>query len=175
MSGYFLTSHRLGFRPWNADDLPLARALWGDAEVTRYIGGPFDETWITERLTTEMDSANRLGVQYWPIFLLESGAHVGCCGLATWPYSKVEGALQLGVHLRPAFWRMGLAAEASEAAINLAFETLRVPVLMAGHHPENLASGRLLKRLGFSYVEDVFYPPTGLMHPSWRLDRVGGR
>ncbi len=36
---YFLTSARLGFRQWTAADLPLAVALWQDAEVTRYLGG----------------------------------------------------------------------------------------------------------------------------------------
>jgi len=121
-----------------------------------------------------MATAASLGIQYWPIFLRATGVHVGCCGLTTWPYSQVDGALQLGIHLRPEFWKQGLALEASEAAMHHAFGALQVPVLMAGHHPENLPSRHLLARLGFHYVEDVYYPPTGLMHPSWRCDNAAG-
>ncbi len=169
MLSCFPQSSRLGFRAWTPDDLPLARALWGDPQVTRFIGGPFGEEWIVERLAVEMTTQREHGMQYWPIFLLDTGAHVGCCGLTSWPYSRVEGALQLGVHLRPEHWNKGLAREASEAAMRYAFDLLHVAVLMAGHHPENQASHHLLRRLGFSYDQDVFYPPTGLQHPSYRL------
>jgi ribosomal-protein-alanine N-acetyltransferase len=41
MNYYFLKTSRLGFRQWSIADLPLAMALWGDPEVTRFIGGPF--------------------------------------------------------------------------------------------------------------------------------------
>jgi hypothetical protein len=29
----------------------------------------------------------------------------------------------------------------------------------------------LLVRLGFRYFKDEYYPPTGSMHPSYRLER----
>ena len=72
-SQYFLKSDRLGFRCWIAGDLPLAQAIWGDPEVTRFVGGPFSNEQVQERLEREMASMERHGVQYWPIFLLESG------------------------------------------------------------------------------------------------------
>jgi hypothetical protein len=45
-----------------------------------------------------------------------------------------------------------------------------VRALFAGHNPANQASRELLARLGFRYTHDELYPPTGLMHPSYRLD-----
>jgi RimJ/RimL family protein N-acetyltransferase len=47
---YFLKSERLGFRYWTEQDFPLARALWGDIEVTRYFGGPFSDDEVRVRL-----------------------------------------------------------------------------------------------------------------------------
>jgi RimJ/RimL family protein N-acetyltransferase len=47
---YFLRTQRLGFRTWTEADLDLAFGLWGDAEVTRLIGGPFSEERIQQRL-----------------------------------------------------------------------------------------------------------------------------
>lgn len=47
---YFLRTARLGFRCWIPDDVSLARQLWGDADVTRFFGGPFSNKAIGERM-----------------------------------------------------------------------------------------------------------------------------
>jgi len=51
---YFLKSARLGFRCWTAEDLSLARGLWGDSEVAAYLGGPFTSEMVRARLAKEM-------------------------------------------------------------------------------------------------------------------------
>jgi RimJ/RimL family protein N-acetyltransferase len=163
---YFLATSRLGFRPWRDDDLPLAAALWGDPEVTRYIGGPLSPAAAAERLRAEMATEAVAGIQYWPIFQLRDAAHVGCCGLR--PYR--DRVPELGVHIRPAFWRRGFALEAARAVIEHAFGALGAAALFGGHNPDNDASRALLEKLGFRYTHDELYPPTGLMHPSYILE-----
>ncbi|HXY46756.1 MAG TPA: GNAT family N-acetyltransferase [Thermoplasmata archaeon] len=165
---YFLLTERLGFRCWSLADLPLARSLWGDARVTRLIGGPFSPEAIQDRLGREIETMRLHGVQYWPLFFLPTGEFVGAAGLR--PDDGEPRIYELGVHLRPAFWGQGLAAEAGGAVIRYAFERLQARGLVAGHHPENAASGRVLEKLGFRRVGLKFYPPTGLDHPSYRLD-----
>jgi len=64
---YFLKSERLGFRWWAKEDLPLARELWGDLEVTKFFGGPFAEEEIARRLQGELERAGQHKCQYWPI------------------------------------------------------------------------------------------------------------
>jgi len=164
---YFLTSARLGFRCWGNGDLHLARELWGDPEVTALIGGPFTEEMVRARLVEEISQMHGCGVQYWPIFLLDGGQHVGCAGLR--PYRSERRVYELGVHLRRAFWRQGLAKEAAQACIDHAFGVLGAEALFAGHHPANEASRQLLLQLGFVHTHDELYPPTGLMHPSYWL------
>ncbi|MBZ0288075.1 MAG: GNAT family N-acetyltransferase [Anaerolineae bacterium] len=166
----FLQSERLGFRTWSADDGELAWGLWGDAEVTRLIGGPFSEAQVQGRLLKEIATQAEHGIQYWPIFLLLTGEHVGCCGLR--PYEPDDRIYELGFHLRKAFWGQGYAAEAARAVIDYAFEVLDARGLFAGHNPANDASRQLLLKLGFQYTHDAFYPPTGRMHPSYRLTRT---
>jgi [ribosomal protein S5]-alanine N-acetyltransferase len=169
-NSYFLKTARLGFRSWSAEDLLLAASLWGDAEVTRLIGGPFTQEQITERLDREISSTNACRIQYWPLFLLSSGEFAGCGGLR--PYNLPEGILELGFHLRPVFWRQGLAEEAARAVIAYAFETLGANAVFAGHHPQNQASRKLLEKLGFGFTHEELYPPTGLHHPSYLLRRT---
>ncbi len=78
---FFLESARLKFRHWTEDDLPLAISLWGDPEVSFYLGGVLDEEQCRAKLRTELDRQERFGVQYWPVFERVTGEFVGASGL----------------------------------------------------------------------------------------------
>jgi RimJ/RimL family protein N-acetyltransferase len=165
---YFLKTPHLGFRPWCQDDFPLALALWGDIRVARFIGGPFSEKQVQERLTREIATMQVHGIQYWPVFLLADGDFVGCCGLR--PFRPEEKICELGFHLRPSYWGKGFAVEAAQAVIKHAYESLGAKELFAGHHPENLASRRVLEELGFRFTHEELYAPTGKMHSCYLLN-----
>ena len=164
---FHITTKRIGFSKWSPDDLSLAKQLWGNPNVTKYIcaSGIFSQEDIEARLAKEMENDRTYGMQYWPIFELASGELIGCCGLR--PYN--ETMYEIGFHLRPDFWRQGYAVEAATAAINYAFTELRADGLFAGHNPKNIASKHVLGKLGFQYIRDEFYAPTGLYHPSYEL------
>jgi len=164
---YFMQSERIGFRHWCIEDLPLAKSLWGDPAVTRWIcaSGRFSEEEITARLTKEIENQQTYGMQYWPLFLLATGDFLGCCGLR--PYAPEQGILEIGVHLVSRSWGKGLAVEATRQVMAYAADCLHAKALFAGHHPSNTASKKVLQGLGFCYLKDEFYAPTGLLHPSY--------
>jgi [ribosomal protein S5]-alanine N-acetyltransferase len=169
MRTYFLRSRRLGFSTWQPHDLPLVTGIWGDPEVTQYHGGAWSAEQIKERLDLELANFRQYQIQYWPIFLLVTGEHVGCCGLR--PRDRSRGIWELGCQLRRAFWSKGLGREAAGAVIAHSFDVLNVTALHAGHHPSNVASARFLQHLGFRYTHDEFYLPTQLMEPCYLLSR----
>lgn len=166
---YFLTTARIGFSKWSKGDIQLAESLWGNPDVTRYIcaSGRFTADEIIARLEKEIHNETTYGVQYWPIFSLSTNELIGCCGLR--PYRKNE--YEIGFHLRPQFWGKGYAMEAATAVIDYAFSDLKAESLFAGHNPNNVASSKVLRKLGFQYIGDEFYEPTGLYHPSYELKR----
>ena len=166
---YFITSNRLGFRHWIQEDLQLAIELWGNYEVTKYFDkrGALSDRQVNERLLQEIETQKKHGIQYWPIFVKETNAHIGCAGLR--PYDLPKNILEIGFHIRPEYWRQGYAAEAAICVMGYAFEKLTATALFAGHNPENLASQKILARLGFKYTHDEYYEPTGLDHPSYLL------
>lgn len=168
VSEYFLKSARLGLRCWRKEDLPLARQLWGDPAVTRYISARgFTEREIVFRLDLEMENQRVHDIQYWPVFLLATGEHVGCCGLR--PRENEPDVPEFGVHIGSAHWRRGYALEAASRVLHYAFSVRRARAVFAGHNPANEASRALLKHLGFVHTHDELYPPTGLQHSSYLL------
>jgi len=98
---------------------------------------------------------------------LENDGFVGCCGLR--PRIQEPDTPEFGVHILPEYWRHGYATEIASLVFTHAFGAYGYRALFAGHNPNNVASRALLLRLGFSYTHDELYPPTGLMHPSYRL------
>lgn len=171
MGDYFLQSPRLGFRCWRAADLQLALNLWGDPAVTRYIAArAYTLHDVQTRLQNEIDAERIYRMQYWPIFLLATSEHVGCCGLR--PRENQPGIPEFGVHLLPRQWHRGYAFEAASRVIAHAFSVGGLRAIFAGHHPHNAASRRLLSRLGFAHTGEELYAPTGLQHPSYLLSRT---
>ncbi|MEE8481081.1 MAG: GNAT family N-acetyltransferase [Desulfobacterales bacterium] len=166
---YFLQTERLGFRKWREDDLDLAVGLWGDFEVTKLFDsrGELSKEQIQKRLFQEIVTEQKQRIQYWPIFLLENGNHVGACGLR--PYNIKNNIFEIGFHICSSQWGKGYATEAARRVMKYAFKNLKISGLFAGHNPKNEASRQLLIKLGFRYTHDEYYEPTGLKHPSYLL------
>ena len=172
---------RLIFRTWAAEsDAALAAGLWGDRRVTELIGGPFDEAAVAARLAAECQRCRDEGVQYWPVFLRDTGSehgfgpHVGAVGLRRYSgdapsCAGLPSVFEVGFHLRPEHWGKGLATEAATAVLEFAFTELKVDAIFVGHNPQNKKSPAVLRKLGFTFTHEEYYPPTGLMHPSYIL------
>lgn len=169
MRKYFLKKGRIGFSCWNENDEHLAFLLWGDSAVTKYICANkiFTETEVRQRLYLEIENFQQYQVQYFPVFSLENQELIGCCGLR--PYCNKKDVFEIGIHLRKKFWRQGYGYEIMQTMIAYAFNVKQVKKLIAGHHPENKNSKKLLMKLGFQYQGREYYEPTRLYHPSYRL------
>lgn len=169
MRDFFLKTKRTGFSVWSKEDSLLAKQIWGQPEVTAFISanGLFTDQEIKNRLNQEINHYQDYQVQYFPVFDLNTNDLIGCCGLRR----TQEGVYELGYHLRKEYWGQGLATEMAEAIIHYASTQLEINQFAAGHHPLNEGSKKVLSKLGFSYVKDNFYEPTGLNHPSYLLNK----
>ncbi|KPU44329.1 ribosomal-protein-S5-alanine N-acetyltransferase [Oxobacter pfennigii] len=169
-----METERIRFSKWTDDDFSLAVQLWGKEDVTRYIcaSGKFTEQDIQKRLNFEISNQKQFNVQYWPIFGTPVDELIGCCGLR--PFKSEENSYEIGFHLRKKFWGQGYAFEAAASVIKYGFTIIKADKLFAGHHPQNMSSKKLLLRLGFKYIGDNFYEPTGLYHPSYEMCNCSG-
>jgi [ribosomal protein S5]-alanine N-acetyltransferase len=100
----------------------------------------------------------------------ETGQMVGRGGLQ---HTDVAGLreVEAGWAIVPERWGQGLATELAQAAVSVAFEDLRLPRLVAFTLPENIASRRVMEKVGFRYEREVEY--VDLPHVLYRLREAG--
>ncbi len=76
---------------------------------------------------------------------------IGGCGI-----DHVDGPVwELGYWIGTDWWGQGYASEASIALLGWAESHKGITQLVAGHYKDNLASGHVLRKLGFSPVDTV--------------------
>jgi RimJ/RimL family protein N-acetyltransferase len=124
-------------------DLPAADALAG-APLPRDVESLPPELLERCRLAYEEDET-LVGFGPWLVF--HDGAVVGGAGFHGAPQA---GVVELGYGLAPAVWGRGLATEAVGALVGWARADPRVATIVANTDPENVASQRVLLKVGFT-------------------------
>ncbi|MDJ0519843.1 MAG: GNAT family N-acetyltransferase [Trichodesmium sp. MO_231.B1] len=72
--------------------------------------------------------------------------------------------IELGYLLNPAYWYRGLATEAAKASLKYGFEELKLKEIVAVAQPENIASQRVMEKLGMKYEKDANYYQTNVVY-----------
>ena len=150
-----LETERLVLRAHGLDDFEDCAALWGDAAVTRFIGGTpltAEEAW--SRLLRYAGHWSLLGFGYWVVEEKATGKFLGEAGFADLRRA-IEPPLgdtpEAGWVFASAAHGFGFAAEAVRAIHGWGRAYFSSPGAACLIHPENAASLRLAVKLG--YVE----------------------
>ncbi|MDU5145868.1 MAG: GNAT family protein [Paenibacillus dendritiformis] len=83
----------------------------------------------------------------WVIEDKSSAKVIGTCGFLQ--YEKTHRRIELGYDLAPPYWGRGVMTEAARRVLSFGFRDMGVNRIEAKIDPENIASERLLLRLGF--------------------------
>ncbi|RDI41087.1 ribosomal-protein-alanine N-acetyltransferase [Falsibacillus pallidus] len=90
----------------------------------------------------------------WAVISKINNRIIGHCGLRCFNETQDVEIIYL---LEPKFWGQGFATEAGAAAVQFAFESLKIDTLHARIRSSNGKSKNVIKKLGFSFVEDREY------------------
>ncbi len=106
------------------------------------------------------------GYGLWAVEAPSEAAFVGCVGLLPVDIeSHFTPAVEVGWRLARDFWGYGIATEAATAAISFGFDEVGLGSIVAFTAARNLASRRVMARLGMHRdpAEDFLHPslPTG--------------
>jgi RimJ/RimL family protein N-acetyltransferase len=145
-------------------------------EVMRYITGKPDSPEDTQAMIERVKARwAEDGFSWWSMFELASGRLIGACGVM---YLGRDPAnpLELGWRLRPEAWGQGFASEAAARIAQFAFDDLDAPLVCAICHPDNLASSRVMERLGMHYRgEELWYDRNVAVYQMTRAQWLAAR
>jgi RimJ/RimL family protein N-acetyltransferase len=163
-----LETERLILRRFTPNDAELLIELDGDPEVMRYLsGGPATPREVIERevLPRFLRSYGRAeGFGFWAAFEKASGEFAGWFGFN--PRDGGEpGEVSLGYRLRRSVWGRGYATEGARALIRKGFAQLGVRRVVATTYQDNLASRRVMEKLGMVHVRSFRLSPGDLVAP----------
>lgn len=153
-----LTTNRLKLAPFADDHLDGLNTLNSDPEVMRFISGRPETREETVAVIERVKQRwTEFGYSWWSFIDKESGLIIGAGALqnlrreAT-AHPDLACPLEIGWRLRRDYWNRGLATEAAHAIAGFAFNTIQADEIYAVCHPDNLASAKVMKRLGMQYA-----------------------
>ena len=150
---------RLIIRRWlDRDAEPLA-AMGADVEFVRYLQGrPWTLDDAVGMIATCRATEATLGLTLWALETRADGALVGYCGFGRTNAACVRpDAIEMGWGIGRPWWGQGLATEAAAAVLPLAFGRYTDAVVVAKCHADNVASERVMQRIGLRRAGLVRY------------------
>ncbi|HEX4088652.1 MAG TPA: GNAT family protein [Trebonia sp.] len=144
-----LRTARLRLRPFTSADADALFALQSNASVLRYWDAPpwtdrsrADRFIAACEQMAEEGSGARVALDR-----VSDGAFIGWCSLTRW--NPDFRSASMGYCLAEAAWGQGYATEAGRALLQWAFDALDLNRVQAEADTRNVASARVLEKLGF--------------------------
>ena len=145
---------RMILRPWVENDIDPLAAIFAEPAFWHYpFGRGFTREESEQFLDRQRDHWSTHGFGVWAAELKDGHRLIGYIGLAvpTW-LPQVMPAVEVGWRLHSDYWGKGLATEGGRASVRYGFAELALDRIIAIVMPENVASRRVMAKLGMVEV-----------------------
>ncbi len=162
-----IETNRLYLRKLTFEDIPLYYArLSSSHQVPKYM------LWSThEKIEQTIDYVETSIEKYatnkyykWAIALKQTNELIGIIELLR--FNEKEESCSFAYMLAEEFWNKGYMTEALQAALHFAFMKLEVKEVISDHFSENLASRKVMQKVGMQYIgrQEETYQKDGKVH-----------
>jgi RimJ/RimL family protein N-acetyltransferase len=147
---------RLRLRPFRARDLDALTPIYADPAVMRYMrtGQPATRERVQAALAFYITYWADHGFGIWAVEHQADGALIGQCGLF---HLDNTPEVEVAYLLAQPYWGQGLASEAAGAALRYGFTAVGLARIVAVVRPENVASQRVLTKIGLRFEKFARY------------------
>jgi len=145
-----LQTERLVLRPFNLSDAPEVQRLAGSRDIastTLNIPHPYRDGIAEAWIKGHRGAFGRGESMALAVTLRVDGALVGTVSLAL---QEKHHRAELGYWIGVPYWGQGYCTEAAQAIVAYGFEVLGLHRICASHLARNLASGRVMQKLGMT-------------------------
>jgi RimJ/RimL family protein N-acetyltransferase len=157
-------TERLYLHTCTEADVPELVPL-GSPDVVRFLGGEtWTETTVLASIRLWRDIDERLGITTWAVRTQSTDALIGTCGFAgtNAPWLRFDQVIEIGWTLGREWWGRGLASEAGSAALRVGGAKYPAERFISKCAVGNVASERVMQRLGMRRVGCVLGGPGSL-------------
>jgi ribosomal-protein-alanine N-acetyltransferase len=147
---------RLLLRQFTPNDLDDLHRIYSDPDLSKFMPNekplPLEETKAAIRSITENWEQYHFGV--WAVIYKKHEKLIGHCGLK---FLENTLEVQIGYLLLKSYWGRGLGTEAASAVLKYGFEIAKLQRIVAVAKPDNIASRRVLEKVGLEYEKDAYF------------------
>ena len=169
---------RLRLRDWGDGDRDSFYSIMNTPAVMEHLGGVQTPAGWDAAYQRIAGFTRDHGHTFWIVEDKVSGEMLGFCGLkrVNAPGTHdLGGQVEIGWRLRESAWGKGIAREAAIASLDLTFDKFAAPHVIAITTAANVASQRLMERLGMVRRVDLDFTDTRFgaeLNPQmiWRID-----
>jgi ribosomal-protein-alanine N-acetyltransferase len=167
-----ITTPRLTLRPFSEQDAEALHRILGIQGILQYFPNPDPPPLerVQRLIAHQLQHWEEHNLGWWAVEPRHQPQLIGWCGLQFLPETDET---EVGYLLDKAFWGQGLATEGAQASLRYGFETLELETIIALVLPENIASRRVIEKLGMPFVNEAHY--FGIDLYRYVLDRVDFR
>ena len=144
-----LTTERLLLRPLVDTDAPEIFIQRSDERILQYTQVPkaLDLDDAVKFIDMILDLAEKGESLYWAICRKGEQKLIGT--ICLWHLDKEKTTAEIGFTMHPDYWGQGLTTEAVRAVTEFGFEKMGANIIEASSNEQNLASIKLLEKVGF--------------------------
>jgi ribosomal-protein-alanine N-acetyltransferase len=161
---FYLETDRLILRELLESDLEGMFTLDSDPLVHQYLGNnPIkSKQQAKEVIQLIRNQYEKLGIGRFAAIEKSSGDFIGWSGLKlnTGEKEALNGYrdfIDIGYRFIPKYWGQGYATESSVATLKFGFETMNYPIIYGAAEVKNIASNKVLQKIGLKFVNDFLY------------------
>lgn len=157
-----IETKRLLLRDIRIEDLDGMFALDSNPKVHKYLGNKPIKTKAEAQKTIDsvLKQYKERGIARFAVIEKKSNQFIGWSGIRLNTEYNMNGFTKyydIGYRLIEHFWGKGYATESGKAALDYAFNTMKLPELYATTEIGNKASHNALIKIGLQYKNDFFF------------------
>lgn len=157
-----LETERLWLRQFRYEDLDRMAEIFGDPEVMRYISsGTKTRAELEATFPAMLERYDRWGFGMWAVIEKANQCLLGRCGLI---YLDGTPEVELGYAIDKKCWNRGFVTEASIACLRFGFEQAGLDRIVAIAQPANIASQRVMQKVGMKFEKNAHYYNTDVVY-----------
>ncbi|MBG6129758.1 RimJ/RimL family protein N-acetyltransferase [Aquimarina sp. EL_43] len=150
-----LETERLSLREFNLEDSDFVLKLMNSPKWIEFIGDRNIKTNVEaeEYLKSNLiKSYKENGFGLWVVVLKETSVSIGMCGLVN---RETLEDIDIGFAMLPEYLGFGYGYEIANATMKYAKNTLRLDKIVGITNPNNIASIKLLNKIGLRFVKTI--------------------